>query len=92
MSYLYTACVVNAEDITAIVLVILAVLLGLRRIIRALVLLAQESSRFLGEIVVFSKEGRVLRRELRKWKRTQRQKRVGGKGSAEAIESDRPTK
>jgi hypothetical protein len=66
---------VNTEVITAVVVVILAVILGLRRIVRALGLLTQESSTFIGYIVVFSKEGRVLRGELRKWRRRKRQRR-----------------
>jgi hypothetical protein len=66
---------VNTEVITAAVVVILAVILGLRRIVRALGLLTQESSTFIGYIVVFSKEGRVLRGELRKWRGPRRQAR-----------------
>jgi hypothetical protein len=66
---------VNTEVITAVVVVILAVILGLRKIVRALGLLTQESSTFLEHIVVFSKEGRVLRRELRKWRGRRRQAR-----------------
>jgi hypothetical protein len=60
--------IVNTEVITAVVVVILAVIPGLRRIIPALGLPTQESSTFIGHIVVFSKEGRVPRGELRKWR------------------------
>jgi hypothetical protein len=72
---------VNTELITAVVVMILAVILGLRRIVRALGLLTQESSTFLGYIVVFSKEGRVLRGELKKWRSRRRARRRRSRSS-----------
>jgi hypothetical protein len=66
---------VNTEVITVCVVTAVAGILGLRRIVRALRLLTQESGGFLGDIVVFSKKGRVLRGELRKWRRRERTKR-----------------
>jgi hypothetical protein len=66
---------VNTEVITACVVAAVAVILGLRRIVRALRLLTQESGGFLGDIVVFSKKGRVLRGELRKWRKRVRPRR-----------------
>jgi hypothetical protein len=64
----------STEIITACVVTVLAVILGMRRIVRALRLLTQESGGFLGDIVVFSQKGRVLRGELRKWRKRERTK------------------
>ncbi len=61
------------EDITAGVVMILFVIYVLRRIIRGLRLLVQESRDFLGDMATFSREGRALRGELRKWRRRRRQ-------------------
>lgn len=77
----------STDVITVIVVVALAVILGLRRIVRALGLLTQESSTFIGYIVVFSKEGRVLRRELKKWRGRKRQvRRKEGEREVESVE------
>ena len=66
----------STDLITVCVVTAVAVILGLRRIVRALRLLTQESGGFLGDIVVFSKKGRVLRGELRKWRRRVRRRKV----------------
>lgn len=80
---------VNTELITACVVSVLAVILGVRQVIRGLRMLTEESRRFLVVMVSFSREGRVLRRELRKWRGRKRQtKRNRRKEVAEPTRPD----
>ena len=65
----------NTEVITVCVVTAVAAILGLRRIVRALRLLTRESGGFLGDIAMFSRKGRALRGELRKWRRRVRTRR-----------------
>ena len=65
----------DTEVVTAYVVLILAVILGIRRIVRGLSLLTEDSRRFIIVLVSFSQEGRALRGELRKWRKSRRTNR-----------------
>jgi hypothetical protein len=77
----------DTEVVTAWVVVILAVILGVRRIVRGLSLLTEDSRRFIIVLVSFSQEGRALRGELRKWRGRRRRRRTKRPETADRSEA-----